>query len=104
MQQFGQVFQQLGQDLQSGNLSAAQSDLLTLQQSVLLAASIEASSSKDRIAHDVGQLSKDLQSGNISAAQRTTRPCSGTFRIGQPIATFVTSEAGRAGSARSLAG
>ncbi len=70
MQQFRQVFQQLGQDLQSGNLSAAQSDILTLQQSVLPAASTTASSSKNRIAQDFSQLSKDLQSGNISAAQK----------------------------------
>jgi hypothetical protein len=70
MQQFRQVFQQLGQDLQSGNLSAAQSDILTLQQSVLPAASTSSSSSKDRIAQDFSQLSKDLQSGNISAAQK----------------------------------
>ena len=33
MQQFRQEFQQLGQDLQSGNLSAAQSDFATLTQS-----------------------------------------------------------------------
>ena len=32
-QQFQQEFQQLGQDLQSGNLSAAQTDFTTLQQS-----------------------------------------------------------------------
>jgi hypothetical protein len=30
-QQFRQEFQQVGQDLQSGNLSASQSDLATLQ-------------------------------------------------------------------------
>lgn len=70
MQQFRQVFQQLGQDLQSGNLSAAQSDILTLQQSVLPAASTTTSSSKNRIAQDFSQLSTDLQSGNISAAQK----------------------------------
>src|SRR5260370_36184530 len=70
MQQFLQVFQQLGQDLQSGNLSAAQSDVLTLQQSVLPTASTKASSSKDCIAHDFSQLSKDLQSGIIAAAQK----------------------------------
>jgi hypothetical protein len=33
VQQFRQEFQQLGQDLQSGNLSAAQTDFATLQQS-----------------------------------------------------------------------
>ncbi len=70
MQQFRQVFQQLGQDLQSGNLPAAQSDILTLRQPVLPAASTKASSGKDRIAHDFSQLSKDLQSGNIAAAQK----------------------------------
>jgi hypothetical protein len=70
MQQFRQVFQQLGQDLQSGNLSAAQSDILTLQQSVPPATSTTASSSKNRLAQDFGQLSADLQSGNISAAQK----------------------------------
>lgn len=70
MQQFRQVFQQLGQDLQSGNLPAAQSDVLVLQQSVLPAASTKASSSKHRIAHDFGRLSKDLESGNIAAAQK----------------------------------
>jgi uncharacterized protein YukE len=32
MQQFQQEFQQLGQDLRSGNLSAAQADFATLQQ------------------------------------------------------------------------
>ena len=70
IQQFRQVFQQLGQDLQSGNLPAAQSDILTLQRSVLPAASTNASSSKNHIAQDFGQLSADLKSGNISAAQK----------------------------------
>jgi hypothetical protein len=70
IQQFRQVFRQLGQDLQSGNLSAAQSDILTLQQSVLPAASTSSSPSKNRNAQDFSQLSKDLQSGNISAAQK----------------------------------
>jgi hypothetical protein len=32
MQQFKQEFQQLGQDLHAGNLSAAQADFVTLQQ------------------------------------------------------------------------
>ena len=32
MQQFQKEFQQLGQDLQSGNITAAQSDFVTLQQ------------------------------------------------------------------------
>jgi outer membrane protein assembly factor BamD (BamD/ComL family) len=65
-----QQFQQLGQDLQSGNLSAAQSDFTTLQQS---GPQISASSSNQNtspIAEDFKQLSSDLQSGNISAAQQ----------------------------------
>jgi hypothetical protein len=80
MQQFRQVFQQLGQDLQSGNLSAAQSDILTLQQSVLPAASTTASSSKNCLAQDFSQLSKDLQSGNLSAAQKDYSAVQQDFR------------------------
>ena len=68
MQQFRQEFQQLGQDLQSGNLSAAQSDFATLQQSAPQANS--SSQSTDPIAQAFNQLSKDLQSGNVSAAQQ----------------------------------
>jgi hypothetical protein len=79
-QQFRQVFQQLGQDLQSGNLSAAQSDISTLQQSVLPAASPTPSSSKNCLAQDFSQLSKDLQSGNISAAQKDYSAVQQDFR------------------------
>ncbi|MGO9127508.1 MAG: hypothetical protein ACLP6G_21805 [Terriglobales bacterium] len=71
-QQFQQEFQQLGQALQSGNLSAAQSDFATLQQnspSTSATASTSASSSNP-IAQAFSQLGKDLQSGNISAAQQ----------------------------------
>ena len=66
-QQFKQEFQQLCQDLQSGNLSAAQSDLTTLQQSMPQAGS--ASQSSSPIAQALSKLSQDLQSGNLSVAQ-----------------------------------
>jgi hypothetical protein len=64
VQQFRQEFQQLGQDLQSGNLSAAQTDFATLQQSN------SSAQSNSPIAQDFKQLSQDLQSGNISSAQQ----------------------------------
>jgi outer membrane protein assembly factor BamD (BamD/ComL family) len=65
-QQFQQEFQQLGQDLQSGNLSAAQSDFATLQQ----VGAPSSSQSQNPIAQDFSQLAQDLQSGNVSAAQQ----------------------------------
>jgi hypothetical protein len=71
-QQFQQTFQQLGKDLQSGNLSAAQSDFATLQQLQPQsgATSSSASESNNPIAQTFSQLSTDLQSGNLSAAQQ----------------------------------
>jgi outer membrane protein assembly factor BamD (BamD/ComL family) len=76
-QLFRQEFQQLGQDLQSGNMSAAKQDYTSLQQGV-----------ENYRAHQHGhghrhgdynqsndmtqlfqQLGQDLQSGNVSAAQ-----------------------------------
>ena len=69
-QQFQQEFQQLGQDLQSGNLSAAQSDFATLQQSGPQATSTAFAQSTDPIAQAFNQLSTDLKSGNTTAAQQ----------------------------------
>jgi outer membrane protein assembly factor BamD (BamD/ComL family) len=66
-QQFQQEFQQLGQDLQSGNLSAAQTDFTTLQQNSPVSSS---STAQTPISQAFGQLSQDLQSGNVSAAQQ----------------------------------
>jgi outer membrane protein assembly factor BamD (BamD/ComL family) len=68
-QQFQQTFQQLGQDLQSGNLSAAQSDFAALQ-NLGAQNSTTASQSNSPIAQAFSQLAKDLQSGNLSAAQQ----------------------------------
>jgi len=70
MQQFQQEFQQLGQDLQSGNLSAAQSDFATLQQSGPQANSTTSAQSTNTIAQAFNQLSTDLQAGNTTAAQQ----------------------------------
>ena len=69
-QQFKQEFEQLGQDLQSGNLSAAESDLATLQQNGPQSNSSSSSQNSSPIGKGFNQLSKDLQSGNLSAAQQ----------------------------------
>lgn len=65
-----QEFQQLGQDLQSGNLSAAQSDFTTLQNLQPKTNSTSPSQSNSPIAQAFNQLSQDLQSGNLSAARQ----------------------------------
>jgi ribosomal protein S20 len=70
MKQFQQEFQQLGQDLQSGNLSAAQSDFATLQQLMPQNNSTSSAQSNNPIAQAFNQLSQDLQAGNLSAAQQ----------------------------------
>src|SRR5579864_3876779 len=70
MQQFQKEFQQLGQDLQSGNLSAAQSDFVTLQQLGPQNSSTSAAQSNSPIAQAFNQLAQDLKSGNISGAQQ----------------------------------
>jgi hypothetical protein len=70
MQKFQQEFQQLGQDLQSGNLSAAQADFATLQQLTPQSATTSSTQSSNPIAQAFQQLSQDLQSGNVSAAQQ----------------------------------
>jgi hypothetical protein len=67
MQQFQTEFQQLGQDLQSGNISAAQSDFATLQQ---YAPQGSSSQSSNPIAQAFNQPSTDLQAGNTTAAQQ----------------------------------
>jgi len=67
-----QQFQQLGQALQSGNLSAAQSDFATLQAAVSQpsATTSATSSAPNTIGQAFNQLAADLQSGNLSAAQK----------------------------------
>lgn len=69
MKQFQQEFEQLGEDLQSGNLSAAQSDFSTLQQ-MAPQSNTSSSTSSDPVQQAFNQLAQDLQSGNLSAAQQ----------------------------------
>jgi len=69
-QKFQQSMQQLGQDIQSGNLSAAQSDFATLQQMAPQVGSTSSSQSNSSVAQDFTQLGTDLQAGNTSAAQQ----------------------------------
>jgi len=64
-----QEFQQLGQDLQSGNLPAAQSDLSTLQQLTPQSDSTSSTQSSNPITQEFSQLAQDLKSGNLSSAQ-----------------------------------
>src|ERR1019366_864889 len=63
-----QGVQQLSKDLQSGNLSAAQSDFATLQAAFSQPAAT--ASTTNSIAQAFNQLGTDLQSGNLSAAQK----------------------------------
>jgi outer membrane protein assembly factor BamD (BamD/ComL family) len=69
LQQFQQEFKQLGQDLQSGNLSSAQSDFVTLENNLQQAGSASTSQSNSPIALAFKQLAQDLQAGNLSGAQ-----------------------------------
>ena len=66
-QQIRQEFQKLGEDLQSGNLSAAQSDFSALQQ---LTPQSSATSTTNSATQAFNQLAQDLKSGNLSAAQQ----------------------------------
>jgi outer membrane protein assembly factor BamD (BamD/ComL family) len=63
-------FQQLGQDLQSGNLSAAQSDFATLQKLQPQSSTTSSSQASSGITQDFNQLSADLKAGNTTAAQQ----------------------------------
>jgi outer membrane protein assembly factor BamD (BamD/ComL family) len=84
IEQFQQNFQQLGTDLISGNLSAAQSDFVTLENDLTQTSSTSTSTStsgttstststsesSNPIAQAFSQLSTDLQAGNLTAAQQ----------------------------------
>ena len=64
-QQVRSQFKQLGQDLQSGNLTQAQTDFVTLSQS--FASQLGSQGSFGKMLSSVGQA---LRSGNLSAAQQ----------------------------------
>ena len=65
-----QQFQQLGQDLQSGNLSAATSDAAILGDLLPQYTSPTTSQTNNPIGQEITQLSEDLKAGNLSAAQQ----------------------------------
>jgi hypothetical protein len=69
-QQFRQDFQQLGQDLSAGNLSAAQADLVNLQQLVPQGNAASSARNTSPIAQAFTQLAQDLKAGNLSGAQQ----------------------------------
>jgi len=69
-------FQQLGQDLQAGNLNQAQQDFATLSQNFPGATrggggnvSPSTAAGSNPVTQAIAQLGNDLQSGNLSAAQ-----------------------------------
>jgi len=68
-QQMKQDFQQLGTDLQSGNLSAAQADFTALQ-NLQSGSTTSSNQAQSTIAQDIRKLSTDLQSGNTTTAQQ----------------------------------
>ncbi len=63
-------FRQLGQDLTSGDLSAAQSDFSSLQQMFAQNSGATSRSSSNPIAQAFQQLSSDIDTGNLSAAKQ----------------------------------
>jgi hypothetical protein len=66
LQQLRSQFQQLGQDLQTGNLPQAQTDFSTLSQTV----SSSQAPKNDTLNHDFSNLGQALQAGNLSDAQK----------------------------------
>jgi hypothetical protein len=76
-QQIQSEFQQLGQDLQAGNLTQAQQDYATLSQNLpntqtgpTSGTTAATANSSNPIAQAFTALAQDLQSGNISGAQQ----------------------------------
>lgn len=69
-QQIKTEFQQLGQDLQSGNLKQARSDFTTLSQDLSAIAQNNSAPGASAAEKAFAQLGQDLQSGNLQAAQQ----------------------------------
>lgn len=71
-QQIQSEFQQLGKDLQSGNLTQAQQDYATLSQNFANAQASTATTANtsNPTAQAFNALSQDLQNGNLSAAKQ----------------------------------
>ena len=74
LNQLRQQFQQLGEDLQSGNLSAAQSDFATLQQEATPTTVSTSTPGNDPVTNALQQLQTQLQSGDLAGAQPKPAP------------------------------
>jgi hypothetical protein len=72
---------QLGTDLQSGNLSAAQSDFAALTGD---ASSTTSTASNDPVVQDLVTLSKDLKSGDTAAAEKDYTALKSDLKKAQP--------------------
>ena len=93
-------FQQLGQDLQSGNVSAARQDFATIEQNVRQRTSQiihhhhhfsgagAQSNSADSLSQEFGTLGQDLQSGNLSAAQSAFTQLQQSLQNADPFASL----------------
>jgi hypothetical protein len=71
-QQIQTQFQKIGQDLQSGNLTRAQADYITLSQQLpggLQASNSTGTDHTSTLAKALQTLGKDLQAGNLAASQ-----------------------------------
>jgi hypothetical protein len=84
---YKQDAQKLSQDLQTGDLSAAQSDFATLQQAFSQSPASSASASpaatttlatSNPVAQAFNQVASDLQSGNLTAAQKDLSAIAGS--------------------------
>lgn len=69
-QQVQAEFQQLGQDLQSGNLTQAQQDYATLSQNLPNSGQTTTGQTTNSVQQALTQLGQDLQAGNLQAAQQ----------------------------------
>ena len=69
-QQIQQAMQQLASDLQSNNLTAAQTDFVTLQQELPDGGDTSSSQNNDPLAQAFKQLAKDIQSGILPPHSR----------------------------------
>jgi hypothetical protein len=92
-QSLHQEFMQLGQDLQSGNLTAAQSDFAALEQNnpLMSAASSSSSAASAPNTTSIGQafnrLQQDLQTGSLSAAKQDYAALQQALQSGRPSST-----------------
>ncbi|MGC2325590.1 MAG: hypothetical protein WA604_02680 [Candidatus Sulfotelmatobacter sp.] len=66
LSQLREQFQQLGQDLQAGNLSGAQSDFASLQQEASLGSGSTTAPANDPVTQALKQLQTDLQTGDLA--------------------------------------